>query len=206
MRIKKFLLTIAAAFGLITVSAVAANADTVTVKSGDTLSKIATEYNTTVSSIQQLNHLADVNLIYVGEQLQVNGNETQSNQADNQPQAAVQQPAASNNQTKQTQNTQSAAQSSQTTQATANNNASSSSSSNLSSSDAAAKAWIVARESGGNYNARNGQYVGAYQLSASYLGGDYSPAHQDEVANQYVTSRYGSWVNAQKHWQECGWY
>ena len=72
--------------------------------------------------------------------------------------------------------------------------------------DAAAKAWIVARESGGNYNARNGQYVGAYQLSASYLGGDYSPAHQDEVANQYVTSRYGSWVNAQKHWQECGWY
>ena len=206
MRIKKFLLTIAAAFGLVTVSAVAANADTVMVKSGDTLSKIATEYNTTVSSIQQLNHLADVNLIYVGEQLQVNGNETQSNQANNQPQAAVQQPAASNNQTKQTQNTQPAAQSAQTTQATANNNASSSSSSNLSSSDAAAKAWIVARESGGNYNARNGQYVGAYQLSASYLGGDYSPAHQDEIANQYVTSRYGSWVNAQKHWQECGWY
>ena len=206
MRIKKFLLTIAAAFGLITVSAVAANADTVTVKSGDTLSKIATEYNTTVSSIQQLNHLADVNLIYVGEQLQVNGNETQNNQINNQSQATVQQPAASDNQTKQTQSAQPAAQSSQTTQATASNNAGSSSASNLSSSDAAAKAWIVARESGGNYNARNGQYVGAYQLSASYLGGDYSPAHQDEVANQYVTSRYGSWVNAQKHWQECGWY
>lgn len=201
MRIKKFLLTIAAAFGLITVSAVAANADTVTVKSGDTLSKIATEYNTTVSSIQQLNHLADVNLIYVGEQLQVNG--TQNNQVNSQPQAA-QQPAASNNQAKQ--NPQPAAQSSQPAQATANNSSNSSASSNLSSSDAAAKAWIVARESGGNYNARNGQYVGAYQLSASYLGGDYSPAHQDEVANQYVTSRYGSWVNAQKHWQECGWY
>lgn len=203
MRIKKFLLTIAAAFGLITVSAVAANADTVTVKSGDTLSKIATEYNTTVSSIQQLNHLADVNLIYVGEQLQVNG--TQNNQVNSQPQAA-QQPAASNNQATQNQNPQPAAQSSQPVQATANNSSNSSSSSNLSSSDAAAKAWIVARESGGNYNARNGQYVGAYQLSASYLGGDYSPAHQDEVANQYVTSRYGSWVNAQKHWQECGWY
>lgn len=204
MRIKKFLLTIAAAFGLITVSAVAANADTVTVKSGDTLSKIATEYNTTVSSIQQLNHLADVNLIYAGEQLQVNG--TQNNQANGQPQATVQQSAASNNQAKQNQNAQLAAQSSQTTQATANNSSNSSASSNLSNSDAAAKAWIVARESGGNYNARNGQYVGAYQLSASYLGGDYSPAHQDEVANQYVTSRYGSWVNAQKHWQECGWY
>ena len=200
MRIKKFLLTIAEAFGFITVSAVAANAYTVTVKSGDTLSKIATEYNTTVSSIQQLNHLADVNLIYVGEQLQVNG--VQNNQVNSQPQAA-QQPAASNNQAKQNQNPQPAAQSSQPAQATANNNASLSSSSNLSSSDAAAKAWIVARESGGNYNARNGQYVGAYQLSASYLGGDYSPAHQDEVANQYDTSRYGSWVNAQKHSQEC---
>ena len=203
MRIKKFLLTIAAAFGLITVSVVAANADTVTVKSGDTLSKIATEYNTTVSSIQQLNHLADVNLIYVGEQLQVNG--AQNNQVNSQPQAA-QQSAASNNQAKQNQNSQPAAQSSQPAQATANNSSNSSASSNLSSSDAAAKAWIVARESGGNYNARNGQYVGAYQLSASYLGGDYSPAHQDEVANQYVISRYGSWVNAQKHWQECGWY
>lgn len=203
MRIKKFLLTIAAAFGLVTVSAVAANADTVMVKSGDTLSKIATEYNTTVSSIQQLNHLADVNLIYVGEQLQVNG--VQNNQVNSQPQAA-QQPAASNNQAKQNQNPQPAAQSSQPAQATANNSSNSSASLNLSSSDAAAKAWIIARESGGNYNARNGQYVGAYQLSASYLGGDYSPAHQDEVANQYVTSRYGSWVNAQKHWQECGWY
>src|SRR5699024_4629760 len=156
-----------------------------------------------VSSIKQLNHLADVNLIYVGEQFQVNGD--QNNQVNSQLQAA-QQHAASNNQEKQNQNPQPAAQSSQPAQATANNSSNSSVSSNLSSSDAGAKAWIVARETGGNYDARNGQYVGAYQLSASYLGGDYSPAHQDEVANQYVTSRYGSWVNAQKHWQECGWY
>ena len=61
-------------------------------------------------------------------------------------------------------------------------------------------------ESGGNYNARNGQYIGAYQLSASYLNGDYSQANQDRVANQYVASRYGNWVNAQKHWEQCGWY
>lgn len=201
MRIKKFLLTIAAAFGLMTVSAVAVNADTVTVKNGDTLSKIANEYNTTVSSIQQLNHLADVNLIYVGEQLQVNG--TQNNQVNSQSQTTVQPTAVSTSQANQS---QPAAQSSQVTQTTASDNSNSSVSSSLSNSDAAAKAWIVARESGGNYNARNGQYVGAYQLSASYLGGDYSPAHQDEVANQYVTSRYGSWTNAQKHWQECGWY
>ena len=28
----------------------------------------------------------------------------------------------------------------------------------------AAKEWIAARESGGNYGARNGQYIGRYQL------------------------------------------
>ncbi|MCT3383448.1 cell surface protein, partial [Lactobacillus johnsonii] len=48
--------------------------------------------------------------------------------------------------------------------------------SNASGSEAAAKAWIAGRESGGSYSARNGQYIGKYQLSASYLGGDYSAA------------------------------
>ncbi|KRM78161.1 hypothetical protein FD36_GL001120 [Fructilactobacillus sanfranciscensis DSM 20451] len=51
---------------------------------------------------------------------------------------------------------------------------------------------IAQAESGNNYNARNGQYIGKYQLSASYLNGDYSPAHQEEVAQQYAVSRYGS--------------
>ncbi|TAS81832.1 transglycosylase, partial [Lactiplantibacillus plantarum] len=41
-------------------------------------------------------------------------------------------------------------------------------------SDSAAKAWIAGKESGGSYSARNGQYFGKYQLSASYLNGDYS--------------------------------
>lgn len=76
----------------------------------------------------------------------------------------------------------------------------------LDAASAAARAWIVARESGGNYNATNGNYYGKYQLSRSYLHGDYSPANQDRVANQYVSSRYGSWVNAENHWKQCGWY
>ncbi|MBB1080033.1 LysM peptidoglycan-binding domain-containing protein [Limosilactobacillus sp. STM2_1] len=79
-------------------------------------------------------------------------------------------------------------------------------SSNVSGNDASAKAWIAARESGGNYSARNGQYVGKYQLSASYLNGDYSEANQERVADQYVTSRYGSWSAAQSFWQSHGWY
>ncbi|WP_225420451.1 aggregation-promoting factor C-terminal-like domain-containing protein [Lapidilactobacillus bayanensis] len=76
----------------------------------------------------------------------------------------------------------------------------------VSGSDASAKAVIAGRESGGSYTARNGQYVGKYQLSASYLHGDYSPANQERVANSYVTSRYGSWSNALAHWNSCGWY
>lgn len=78
--------------------------------------------------------------------------------------------------------------------------------SNVGGNDAAAKAWIAARESGGNYGARNGQYVGKYQLSASYLNGDYSAANQERVADQYVASRYGSWSGAQAFWQSHGWY
>ena len=78
--------------------------------------------------------------------------------------------------------------------------------SNASGSEAAAKAWIASRESGGSYSARNGQYIGKYQLSASYLGGDYSAANQERVADNYVKSRYGSWTGAQKFWQTNGWY
>jgi len=78
--------------------------------------------------------------------------------------------------------------------------------SNASGSEAAAKAWIAGRESGGSYSARNGQYIGKYQLSASYLGGDYSAENQERVADNYVKLRYGSWTGAQKFWQTNGWY
>ncbi|MBP5840925.1 LysM domain-containing protein, partial [Lactiplantibacillus plantarum] len=73
-------------------------------------------------------------------------------------------------------------------------------------SDSAAKAWIAGKESGGSYSARNGQYIGKYQLSASYLNGDYSAANQERVANSYVASRYGSWSNAKSYWLANGWY
>ena len=73
-------------------------------------------------------------------------------------------------------------------------------------SDASAKAYIAGRESGGSYTARNGQYIGKYQLSSSYLNGDYSAANQERVANQYAISRYGSWANAQHQWQANGWW
>ncbi|RVU70473.1 MULTISPECIES: SLAP domain-containing protein [Lactobacillus] len=78
--------------------------------------------------------------------------------------------------------------------------------SNVTGSEAAAKAWIAGQESGGSYAARNGQYIGKYQLSSSYLGGDYSAANQEKAADKYVASRYGSWTAAKSFWQANGWY
>ena len=94
----------------------------------------------------------------------------------------------------------------QTTQVAQKTQTTTSYTSNASGSEAAAKAWIAGRESGGSYSARNGQYIGKYQLSESYLGGDYSAANQERVADNYVKSRYGSWTGAQKFWQTNGWY
>lgn len=78
--------------------------------------------------------------------------------------------------------------------------------SSVGGSEATAKAWIANRESGGSYTATNGQYIGKYQLSSSYLGGDYSAANQEKVADSYVKGRYGSWTAAQSFWQANGWY
>lgn len=75
-----------------------------------------------------------------------------------------------------------------------------------SGSEAEAKAWIAYKESTDNYNARNGQYIGKYQLSESYLNGDHSPENQERVADEYVASRYGSWVAAKEFWLQNGWY
>ena len=211
MKMKKVLVSAAALTGTIAGATVVANADTVTVKAGDTVSELAQKYNTTVNTIQQLNNLSNPNLIFVGQQLKVNNDnngQVVAQQNTNNNAQAAQQQATSQQQNTNTQaqaSTQQAAQqsASQNTQAQASNNNYSSS---VSGNDAAAKAWIAQHESSDNYNARNGQYIGKYQLSASYLNGDYSPANQERVADQYVAQRYGSWTNAQRFWEANGWY
>ena len=72
--------------------------------------------------------------------------------------------------------------------------------------EAAAKEWIAWRESGGDYDARNGQYIGRYQLSADKLDGDWSEENQEATADAYVADRYGSWQAAQEFWERNGWY
>ena len=231
MKFNKALLSVTAAAGLLAVGTIAANADQVTVQPGDTVSKIAQEHNTTVDSIQQLNNLANVNLIYAGQTLEVGENgqatasantTTTSTTTDN-----YQSPAQTYNNNYQAATTPSYSYNNYNYQAATtpsysynnNNNYSYNANTNTqaansgynyqasgSSSEEAAKAWIANKESGGSYTATNGQYIGKYQLSASYLNGDYSSANQERVANQYVTSRYGSWVAAQQFWQSHGWY
>lgn len=79
-------------------------------------------------------------------------------------------------------------------------------SSNVSASANSGLASIAQAESGNSYTARNGQYIGKYQLSASYLHGDYSPANQERVARQYAISRYGSISAAAAFHQAHGWW
>lgn len=183
----------AAALTGVFASAAVANADTVTVKSGDTVSKLAKDYNTTVDAIVNTNKLSNANLIFVGQKLEIG----ETTQADNNQQAA---------QGQQSQQSQQVTPAASSQQATTNYNTTSNYTSNVSGDEQAAKEWIAARESGGSYTAQNGRYYGRYQLDASYLGGDFSPANQDRVADQYVASRYGSWSAAKSYWLSNGWY
>ena len=181
MKFNKVALSIACAAGFTVAGAAAANADTVTVKSGDTLSQIADENNTTVSSIQSLNSLQNIHLIFPGQKLVINANNGDA--------------AVSTQQSAQTMQQASQQQTMQTTQQAV-----------ASSSEQAARDWIASRESGGSYTAQNGNYYGKYQLSSAYLGGDYSAENQERVADSYVLNRYGSWANAKSHWLQNGWY
>jgi len=76
MKLKSVLLTSLATTGLLALGTTAANADTVIVKAGDTISAIAQTHKTSVSAIQKANNLKNINLIYVGDKLEVNGKTT----------------------------------------------------------------------------------------------------------------------------------
>lgn len=199
MKFNKVALSIACAAGFTVAGAAAANADTVTVKSGDTLSQIADENNTTVSSIQSLNSLQNIHLIFPGQKLVINSNNGDAA-------VSTQQGAQTTQQASQQQATQQASQQQTTQQASQQQTMQTTQQAVASSSEQAARDWIASRESGGSYTAQNGNYYGKYQLSSAYLGGDYSAENQERVANSYVLNRYGSWANAKSHWLQNGWY
>ncbi|ARN91027.1 LysM domain-containing protein [Levilactobacillus brevis] len=192
-------------------STTSANADVrVTVKSGDTVAKIANQYNSSVSAIETANNLKNVNLIYVGESLSVPNSTTTASTttaATTTTQSQNTTPTQSTTTTNNSANTATnySGTSSNTT-ATTGTTSSAASTTSTSSSSSSAKAWIANKESGGSYTASNGNYYGKYQLTKSLLNGDYSAANQEKVANSYVSSRYGSWAAAKSFWQANGWY
>jgi murein DD-endopeptidase MepM/ murein hydrolase activator NlpD len=174
-----------------------------TVQSGDTLSTISQKYvgdNSLVQTIAEKNSLSNINLIYSGQQLTIpTGSQSVAVQPVQHTQVQTQsvaQPVEQNTDTKATPATTQTETTQQTTQTA----------STTTTSTNSAKEWIAQKESSGSYTATNGRYIGRYQLDSSYLNGDYSAANQEKVAEQYVTSRYGSWEAAKAFWETNGWY
>ncbi|CAD0299675.1 Aggregation promoting factor [Enterococcus phage 156] len=174
------------------------------VESGDTLSEIGAKYNLDFTNIHKVNKgvVADPNIIFVGDKLllpldengklveQVNATEPDIEVQYNAP-VAPEQPVVVEQEVVE-QPVVVAEAPAPVVEVPADNSS--------------AKEWIAQRESSGSYDATNGQYIGRYQLSASYLNGDYSPANQERVADEYVAGRYGSWENAKSFWLANGWY
>lgn len=189
-KIKATLAGVAALFAVFATSFVSAQeSSTYTVKEGDTLSEIAETYNTTVEKLAENNHIDNIHLIYVGQELVIDG-----------PVAPVATPAPATYAAPAAQDETVSAPVAETPVV------SETVVSTVSGSEAEAKEWIAQKESGGSYTATNGRYIGRYQLTDSYLNGDYSAENQERVADAYVAGRYGSWTAAKNFWLNNGWY
>ena len=175
---------------------------TYTVKPGDTLSEIAEKYNTTVEKLAEKNKIEDIHLIFVDQVLVIEGTT---------PAATTYEAPAATGETIEETTTYEEITETTTYEAPAATNSTSYeeesyTASTVSGSEAEAKEWIAQKESGGSYTATNGRYIGRYQLTDSYLNGDYSAENQERVADAYVAGRYGSWTAAKNFWLNNGWY
>lgn len=200
-KIKTTLAGVAALFAVFAPSFVSAQeSSTYTVKEGDTLSEIAETHNTTVEKLAENNHIDNIHLIYVGQELVIDG-----------PVAPVA-PASTTYEAPAAQDETVSASVVETTEVVEEAPVASEAvveetvASTVSGSEAEAKEWIAQKESGGSYTATNGRYIGRYQLTDSYLNGDYSAENQERVADAYVAGRYGSWSAAKNFWLNNGWY
>ena len=124
-----------------------ANADTVVddhtvqVEAGDTLSELAHKHGTSVDQLVKDNHIANANLIHVGDKLVVTpGVKNTANNGDTTKNSVQNSQVTTNNNTN-----------------TNTTNTTATASSSVSGSDAEAKAWIAQHESGGSYTAQNGR-------------------------------------------------
>lgn len=185
---KKLLVTLGA-FGGLALAGTVASADTVyTVKSGDTLSEISQKFDTTIETLAQKNNINNVNVISVGQQLDIPDGNVPTTSTQN----VVTQPVQKTQVQQPQQATTQVVQQTQTTQV-------------ASSGDNSNKALRRQIESGGKYNTNTGNgYVGAYQFAPSTIASIESatgmkwsmdPSTQDAFADYYANQRYGGWQN-----------
>ncbi|MCY3046586.1 LysM peptidoglycan-binding domain-containing protein [Aerococcus urinae] len=166
------------------------------IKSGDTLNAIAQAADVNTKELAEINNIENANLIFPGTKLTFKSDQSgKVNEVEVEKQGQAAQVYTVDETAGQTYQAPATVQAAPAPAQSAYTGSSSS-----------AKEIIAQRESGGSYSATNGQYIGRYQLSASYLNGDYSPANQERVADQYVAGRYGSWDNALAFWNANGWY
>lgn len=174
-------------FGLVSMTSIA-SANSVTVKQGDTVSELAQENNTTVESIKELNNLSNVNLIYIGDTLNVNDSQVSQNVVAQTPQSK--------------QSVQNIAPVQPIVKYTSNNSVKE----QFIEAGGSEAMWdaIVIPESSGNVNASNGQYHGLFQTNQSWGYG--SVASQTQCAINYANSRYGSVSKAIQFRLSNGWW
>ena len=200
-KIKTTLAGVAALFAVFAPSFVSAQeSSTYTVKEGDTLSEIAETHNTTVEKLAENNHIDNIHLIYVGQELVIDGPAAPVATASTTYEAPAAQDETVSATVAETTEVE------EETPVVSETVAEETVASTVSGSEAEAKEWIAQKESGGSYTATNGQYIGRYQLTDSYLNGDYSAENQERVADAYVAGRYGSWSAAKNFWLNNGWY
>ncbi len=213
-KIKTTLAGVAALLAVFAPSFVSAQeSSTYTVKEGDTLSEIAETHNTTVEKLAENNHIDNIHLIYVGQELVIDGPvapvATQAPATYAAPAAqdeTVSAPVAETTEVAEVAEEAAPVASAPAAEEAVASTEASAPAATVSGSEAEAKEWIAQKESGGSYTATNGRYIGRYQLTDSYLNGDYSAENQERVADAYVAGRYGSWSAAKNFWLNNGWY
>ena len=181
---------------------------TYTVKPGDTLSEIAEKYNTTVEKLAAKNNIKDIHLIFVDQVLVIEGTAPSTATATAAASTTTYEAPAAAEETAEevTETTATTTYEAPAAPAAPAAESNTAATSTVSGSEAEAKEWIAQKESGGSYTATNGRYIGRYQLTDSYLNGDYSAENQERVADAYVAGRYGSWTAAKNFWLNNGWY
>ena len=199
-----------------------ASADTYTVQSGDTLSQIAANHNTTVDTLVANNNIADANVIFVGQQVEIDGVASNASydatQADVAAVVASQAPVtqqvsytapvttvdySAQSQAPVAQEVSYTAPVATTTTTAA---ASGSTYDQFIAAGGTDALWtaIVMPESGGNPDASNGQYHGLGQTNQSWGYG--SVSEQTSGMLNYATSRYGSVDSAIAFRAANGWW